>query len=76
MSEEILSVLNYKFNWQIRHHSVPKLLPAGTKIVAIDAFDRSSQNLASPESALPIEWGRKAGMKLSSATSFESISKT
>ena len=47
MQEEILSVPDYQFNWQIRHHVESKLVPAGTKIVAIGAFENSSQNRSS-----------------------------
>lgn len=34
-SEELLSVPNYQFNWQMRHHLERKFVPAGTEIVAV-----------------------------------------
>ncbi len=55
--EEILSVPNYQFNWQIRHHIEPKLVPAGTEIVAIGAFDNSTQNSFNPDPNQAIDWG-------------------
>ena len=56
MQEEILSVPNYQFNWQIRHHVEPKLVPAGTKIVAIGAFDNSSQNRPPTIVCIRVQW--------------------
>jgi len=55
--EEILSVPNYQFNWQIRHHIEPKLVPAGTEIMAIGAFDNSTQNGFNPDPNEEIDWG-------------------
>lgn len=55
--EELLSVPNYQFNWQIRHHLEPKLVPAGTEIVALGAFDNSTQNPFNPDPAESIDWG-------------------
>lgn len=56
-SEELLSVPNYKFNWQLRHHLEPKFVPAGTEIVAIGAFDNSQQNAFNPDPEQSIDWG-------------------
>jgi peroxiredoxin len=55
--EELLSVPNYQFNWQIRHHLEPKFVPAGTEIVAIGAFDNSTQNPFNPDPTEAIDWG-------------------
>ena len=55
--EELLSVPHYQFNWQIRHHIEPKLVPAGTEIVAIGAFDNSTQNAFNPDPGEAIDWG-------------------
>ena len=56
-SEELLSVPNYEFNWQMRHHLEPKFVPAGTEIVAIGAFDNSTQNPYNPDPEQAIDWG-------------------
>jgi len=55
--EELLSVPNYQFNWQVRHHLEPKFVPAGTEIVAIGAFDNSTQNSFNPDPGEAIDWG-------------------
>lgn len=55
--EELLSVPHYQFNWQIRHHIEPKLVPAGTEVVAIGAFDNSTQNAFNPDPSQEIDWG-------------------
>ncbi|MEX0619079.1 MAG: redoxin domain-containing protein [Pseudohongiellaceae bacterium] len=55
--KEILSVPNYQFNWQIRHHIDPMFVPAGTEIVATGAFDNSPQNPYNPDPQEAIDWG-------------------
>ena len=55
--EELLSVPNYQFNWQLRHHLEPKFVPAGTEIIAIGAFDNSVQNTFNPDPGEAIDWG-------------------
>ena len=38
--EELLNIAKYNYNWQLDYQlQEPKLLPAGTKITAIAAFD-------------------------------------
>ncbi len=59
-SEELLSVPNYQFNWQMRHHLEPKFVPAGTEIVAVGAFDNSTQNPFNPDPTQEIDWGRQS----------------
>ena len=56
-TEELLSVPNYQFNWQMRHHFERKFVPAGTEIVAIGAFDNSTQNPYNPDPGQEIDWG-------------------
>ena len=56
-SEELLSVPNYQFNWQMRHHLERKFVPAGTEIVAVGAFDNSTQNAFNPDPSQEIDWG-------------------
>ncbi|MEX0738673.1 MAG: hypothetical protein WD071_04975 [Pseudohongiella sp.] len=57
-SEELINIANYNYNWQLRYQlSEPKLVPAGTKIVATGAFDNSSQNKANPDPDRSVPWG-------------------
>ena len=61
-SEElILSVPNYSFNWQLSHRlDEPLLIPAGTKIVAIGAYDNSEQNTFNPDPYSEVKWGEQS----------------
>lgn len=61
-SEELLlSVPNYSFNWQLVHElEEPKLVPAGTVIVATGAFDNSEQNPYNPDPSADIVWGEQS----------------
>jgi len=61
-SEELLlSVPNYSFNWQLVHKlEEPKLMPAGTEIVATGAFDNSGQNPYNPDPNIDIKWGEQS----------------
>ena len=42
----------------IRH--TPKFVPAGTKIMAVAAFDNSTQNKANPDPARKVPWGQQS----------------
>ncbi len=61
-SEELLlSVPAYSFNWQLAHElEQPLRVPAGTKIVAVGAFDNSSQNGFNPDPNTEINWGEQS----------------
>ena len=61
-SEELLlSVPAYDFNWQLSHElEEPLRVPAGTQIIAIGAFDNSSQNPANPDPNIEINWGEQS----------------
>jgi hypothetical protein len=60
-SEELINIANYNYNWQLRYQlSEPKLVPAGTKIVATGAFDNSSQNKANPDPDRSVPWGQQS----------------
>lgn len=65
-SEELLlSVPNYSFNWQLNHRlEEPLLVPAGTKIQAIGAFDNSSQNVYNPDPDSEILWGEQSWQEM------------
>ena len=59
--ELILSIPNYSFNWQLSHRLVePLLLPAGTQIVAVGAYDNSTQNTFNPDPSIDIQWGEQS----------------
>lgn len=56
--EELINIANYNYNWQLRYQlNDPKLVPAGTKIVATGAFDNSTQNKANPDPGRLVPWG-------------------
>ncbi len=57
-SEELLSVPNFQHNWQMIYKlREPKLLPAGTVIVAEGAFDNSALNPLNPDPTQEVRWG-------------------
>ncbi len=61
-SEELLlSVPAYSFNWQLSHElAEPLRVPAGTKILAVGAFDNSAQNRFNPDPATEVNWGEQS----------------
>lgn len=61
-SEELLlSVPAYSFNWQLSHEfEEPLRVPAGTKIIAVGAFDNSSQNAFNPDPNSEVNWGEQS----------------
>ena len=60
-SELLINIANYNYNWQLRYQlEEPKLVPAGTKIVAIGAFDNSVQNKGNPDPARSVPWGEQS----------------
>ena len=57
----LLSVPAYDFNWQLSHElEKPLRVPAGTQIIAVGAFDNSSQNPANPDPSIEINWGEQS----------------
>lgn len=57
-SEELINIANYNYNWQLRYQlREPKLVPAGTVITAVGAFDNSSQNKMNPDPSRSVPWG-------------------
>lgn len=63
--ELLLSVPNYSFNWQLNHQlEEPLLVPAGTKIQAIGAFDNSRQNEYNPDPDSEIFWGEQSWQEM------------
>jgi hypothetical protein len=61
-SEELLlSVPAYSFNWQLSHElEEPLRVPAGTRIIAVGAFDNSSQNAFNPDPNSEVNWGEQS----------------
>jgi len=56
--EELINIANYNYNWQIRYlMEEPKLIPAGTKVVATGVFDNSTQNKNNPDPSRSVPWG-------------------
>ena len=59
--ELLLSVPAYSFNWQLSHEfEEPLRVPAGTKIIAVGAFDNSSQNAFNPDPNSEVTWGEQS----------------
>jgi hypothetical protein len=57
-TEELLSVPNFQHSWQMIYKlREPKLLPAGTVIVAEGAFDNSALNPLNPDPTQEVRWG-------------------
>jgi hypothetical protein len=56
--EELLNIAHYNYNWQLNYElATPLLVPAGTKIRAVGAFDNSAQNKANPDPNRAVPWG-------------------
>ncbi len=56
--EELINIANYNYNWQMTYElEDPKFVPAGTRVVAIGAFDNSEQNPANPDPSRSVPWG-------------------
>lgn len=57
-TELLANIANYNYNWQMEYQlAEPKLVPAGTRIVATGAFDNSEQNPANPDPSREVPWG-------------------
>jgi hypothetical protein len=59
--QELINIAHYNYNWQLNYELVePILVPAGTKIRAIAAFDNSTQNKANPDPSRAVPWGQQS----------------
>ncbi|MDO8272507.1 MAG: redoxin domain-containing protein [Gammaproteobacteria bacterium] len=59
--EELINIANYNYNWQIRYlMEEPKLIPAGTRVVATGVFDNSTQNESNPDPSRSVPWGQQS----------------
>ncbi|MDP6414279.1 MAG: hypothetical protein QGG54_04500, partial [Gammaproteobacteria bacterium] len=57
-SEQLLSVPNFQFQWQMYYWlKEPKFLPAGTTVITDGVFDNSSANPFNPNPDLDVGWG-------------------
>ena len=57
-TENLLSIPNFQHNWQMNYRlREPKLLPAGTTIIAEGAFDNSAFNPLNPDPSQEVKWG-------------------
>jgi mono/diheme cytochrome c family protein len=60
-SELLLSVPNYRFPWQRQYVlAEPRLLPAGTRVVARAGFDNSARNPANPDPTVAVRFGEQS----------------
>ncbi|MHC4846168.1 MAG: redoxin domain-containing protein, partial [Planctomycetota bacterium] len=56
--EMLLSVPDYRFNWQSQYtFEEPRLLPAGTKLIVTGTFDNSANNPDNPDPTVDVRWG-------------------
>lgn len=59
--EELINIANYNYNWQLAYtYEEPRLMPAGTRLVAVGAFDNSEQNPYNPDPARSVPWGQQS----------------
>ena len=60
-TEQLLSVPNYQFRWQMNYWlTEPKFLPAGTTVVTNGTFDNSSANPSNPNANVDVVWGAQS----------------
>jgi hypothetical protein len=60
-SEVLLSVPKYDFRWQMTYYlKEPKILPKGTVITCVAAFDNSVNNVSNPDPAKTVRDGRQS----------------
>lgn len=60
-TEELINVAKYNYNWQLSYqYHEPKLVPAGTEIRVVGAFDNSDQNPANPDPERTVPWGNES----------------
>lgn len=59
--EELINIAKYNYSWQMAYQlKEPKFIPAGTKLIAVGAFDNSTQNPANPDPARSVPWGQQS----------------
>ena len=59
--EELLNIADYDYAWQLGYQMrKPKLMPAGTVLTAVGAFDNSAQNPMNPDPDRSVPWGQQS----------------
>ncbi len=59
--EELINIAQYNYAWQMSYtYAEPKFVPGGTRIIAVGAFDNSSQNHANPDPERTVPWGEQS----------------
>jgi mono/diheme cytochrome c family protein len=59
--EELLNIADYDYAWQLGYQlRAPKLMPAGTVLTAVGAFDNSAQNPMNPDPDRSVPWGQQS----------------
>jgi hypothetical protein len=59
--EELINIANYNYNWQLAYtYKEPRLMPAGTRLIAVGAFDNSQQNPYNPDPSRSVPWGQQS----------------
>lgn len=59
--EELLNIADYDYAWQLGYQlREPKLMPAGTVLTAVGAFDNSAQNPMNPDPERSVPWGQQS----------------
>lgn len=59
--EELINIAKYNYNWQLAYtYREPKLMPAGTVLTAVGAFDNSPQNPFNPDPERSVPWGQQS----------------
>ena len=62
LSDILLDVPRYDFNWQLRYDLVePKRLPRATKLSCTASWDNSADNPANPDANARVTWGDQTG---------------
>ncbi len=65
MTETLLRVPKFDFNWQLHYNLArPKLLPRGTRIECTAHFDNSANNPANPDPQAEVTWGRRSSEEM------------
>lgn len=60
-TEELINIAKYNYNWQLAYtYEEPKLMPAGTVLTAVGAFDNSAQNPYNPDPERSVPWGQQS----------------
>ncbi len=59
--EQLINIANYDYNWQLAYtYAKPRLMPAGTRLIAVGAFDNSAQNPDNPDPSRSVPWGQQS----------------